>query len=80
MQCRVLFFAGLRDLTGRNALDLELPGAERRVEEIRSEAEERCPELSGRTYSVAVEARYADDEQIVADGAEVAFLPPVSGG
>lgn len=36
--------------------------------------------LAGRSFRVAVNGRYAREDEDVPAGAEVAFLPPVSGG
>ncbi|MEM8874929.1 MAG: MoaD/ThiS family protein [Planctomycetota bacterium] len=32
------------------------------------------------TYAVAVNLEYADDDTVIAEGDEVALIPPVSGG
>lgn len=79
MRVRALLFAGLREAAGRDALELELPeGA--RVRELRAAAQELAPALAAHSYAVAVDAAYAAEDQPLAEGAEVALLPPVSGG
>jgi len=80
MRVRVLFFAGLRERAGSGSIDLEglLPGAT--VRDVRRAVEERCPALASVPAAAAVNLEYAPPERVVADGDEVAFLPPVSGG
>jgi molybdopterin converting factor subunit 1 len=76
---RILLFAGLAEACGTRALELslELPVT---TAELRSAAQKHFPQLNGRVFRVSVNARYAADEDAVSPGAEVAFLPPVSGG
>lgn len=76
---RVLLFAGLAEACGARALelDLTLPVS---AAELRRAAQARHPQLAGRVFRVSVNARYAADADSVLPGAEVAFLPPVSGG
>lgn len=56
---------------------MELPAT---VRAVRAAAEEQHPKLAGQVYRVAVDQRYVRDEDEVPEGAEVALLPPVSGG
>lgn len=82
MKINLLFFATLRSLTGLKSIELEmLPGS--RVADLKSLIAERFPEVAPalvQTVLVSVNREYADDEQIIPDGAEVALFPPVSGG
>lgn len=80
MSCvRVLLFAGLAEACGARALDLELtlPVS---AAELRRAAQARHPQLADCVFRVSVNARYASDGDPVPPGAELAFLPPVSGG
>ncbi len=76
---QVLLFAGLRESCGDDKLqiDIALPTT---VAELRTAAEQQFPALLGGVYRIAVNQRYARDEDAVEDGVEVGFLPPVSGG
>lgn len=76
---RVLLFAGLKESCGGATLEVEAT-APLTVSELRAAAERACPALAGRTFRVAVDSSYAQDADSVPEGAEVAFLPPVSGG
>ena len=72
----VRLFAGLRELAGNGERDLELPA--------RASVGDVWPALGlgdeppGLLY--AVNKKYADASQLLADGDEVALIPPVSGG
>jgi molybdopterin converting factor subunit 1 len=81
MRVTVRLFARLRDLAGSGELirDVSDPATVRTVwQSLVSE----MPALEEyeRTMSVAVNADYSKMTASVADGDEVAFLPPVSGG
>jgi molybdopterin converting factor subunit 1 len=81
MAVTVLFFAAARELTGvgRAVLDLA-PTAT--VGAVRNELASRWPRLApllGRC-ALAVNERFAEDEEQLPAGAVVAVVPPVSGG
>jgi molybdopterin converting factor subunit 1 len=79
MKVRVLVFASYAEALGLDALDLELPSeatAGACVAELRRRAGDRVPAAP----LVAVNQRYAPAEQPLADGDEVAVIPPVAGG
>jgi molybdopterin converting factor subunit 1 len=81
MRVTVRLFARLKELagTGELARDLE-PSAN--VGTVWSDLVREFPALAPYTSSIsgAVNAEYARMDAPVADGDEVAFLPPVSGG
>ena len=82
MEITVLFFATLRSLTGLKSLELEMP-TESRVADLKLMVADRFPQVVPalvETVLVSVNREYAEDEQIIPDGAEVALFPPVSGG
>jgi len=77
----VRLFASLREAAGSERLELELrEGAT--VEEAWRRLTEQHPALEARRTSLAaaVNRSYAGFEAALADGDEVAFIPPVSGG
>ncbi|MBC8327439.1 MAG: MoaD/ThiS family protein [Planctomycetes bacterium] len=80
MRFRVLLFAGLRDRVGAEVLECELSEAEASVAGLRLALERQRPELAGQVYRVAVDAAYAVDGDRLPPGAELALIPPVSGG
>jgi molybdopterin converting factor subunit 1 len=77
----VRLFARLKDITGAAELARDLaPGAT--IGDLWRQLAGEFPELAGyeRSISSAINADYARMDQVVGDGDEVAFLPPVSGG
>jgi molybdopterin converting factor subunit 1 len=77
----VRLFARLRDLAGSAELvrDVAAPATIRTVWQGLVDEMPALQEYE-RTMSVAVNADYAKMTAAVADGDEVAFMPPVSGG
>ncbi len=81
MRVKVRLFARLRDMVGAPELACDVPeGAQ--VSDVWRTLEARHPAIAAYASSVsaAVNAEYARMSAHVADGDEVAFLPPVSGG
>ena len=79
MKFRVLYFASLRDCAGTDAEPVDSSATDARglYAELRARhgfalAEDRL--------RVAVNGAFASWEQLLRDGDEVVFIPPVSGG
>lgn len=81
MRVTVRLFARLRDITGAGELTREAP-AGASVGTVWSSLVGDYPELSAyeKSVSCAINADYSRFTAAVADGDEIAFLPPVSGG
>ncbi len=81
MRVKVRLFARLKDLAGTGELDRDMP-APATVQAVWMGLVAERPALAEyeRAMSVAVNAEYARMSAVLADGDEVAFLPPVSGG
>ena len=81
MKIRVVAFATAAEALGGPELALDLP-AESTLGELRRELAARSPALAARmkTIAIAVDGELANDTHALADGSEVALLPPVSGG
>jgi molybdopterin converting factor subunit 1 len=78
---RVRLFASLREAAGTGDVGLELPpGAT--AEEAWARLAALHPALAPRRAALAasVNRRYAAFDSVLADGDEVVFIPPVSGG
>ncbi|TKR32916.1 MoaD/ThiS family protein [Luteimonas gilva] len=75
----VLYFASLRDAAGRSAEAVESDAADLRslYEELRGRHGFVLPIARLR---VAVDGAFADWNDGLREGSEVAFIPPVSGG
>jgi molybdopterin synthase sulfur carrier subunit len=85
MKVTVLYFARLREAVGRDRETLELPGAVTTVGALRTWLIGRGSPWSDAFTEVkriraAVALRMAADDTRLADGDEVAFFPPVTGG
>jgi molybdopterin converting factor subunit 1 len=76
---KVLLFARARDLLGADVV--ELPDCAT-VGDVRRALSERYPQAAGllAKSAFAVNDEFAGDEARIPVGAEVALLPPVSGG
>jgi molybdopterin synthase catalytic subunit/molybdopterin converting factor small subunit len=81
MRIRLLAFASASDALGTGELDLDLPEAAR-VADLRAWLDARYPSLAPLwpRLAVAVDGAIAKPDHPLAEGAEVALLPPVSGG
>ncbi len=78
---RVLLFATLRDRAGAKELTLQLAeGAT--VRSLKDVLKNAHPSLGPALGSVlvSINREYADDEDPIPQGCEVALFPPVSGG
>jgi molybdopterin synthase sulfur carrier subunit len=85
MKVTVLYFARLREALGRDCEQLELPERVATVGALRqwlvargSPWAEAFTEI--KRIRAAVDQSLAGDEARLAEGAEVAFFPPVTGG
>lgn len=77
MPVRVLIFGSLAEATGTHRLEVD-GVADLRA--LRTRLEERFPSLAGRPHRVALNQAFAHGDESVADGDEVALLPPFAGG
>jgi molybdopterin synthase catalytic subunit len=81
MRARILFFGMLREIAGSGSEEAEFPAGTDLSAVFRSYATRfpRLQELAG-SIVVARNQEFADPATPIADGDEIAFLPPVSGG
>jgi MoaE-MoaD fusion protein len=81
MKVQVLFFAQARESAGTAQRELALPDGAR-VEDAVAALTREHPTLAPLwpTLSIAVGGRLVRRDARLADGAELALLPPVSGG
>lgn len=81
MKVRVQLFASIRQAVGRDWLEVDLPeGAT--VGHLRCRLAEHLPQVAHVLEQAlfAFSAQYADDGQPIHANADVACIPPVSGG
>jgi molybdopterin synthase catalytic subunit len=78
---RVLFFATFKDIAGRNELLLELPD-QACVKDFKVILKKHISGLTKMMGSalVTINREFANDDEVIPHGAEIAIFPPVSGG
>jgi molybdopterin synthase sulfur carrier subunit len=79
MNYRILYFASLRDAAGRDVESVASDTNDARVLYAQRQREHGFA-LSAERLRVAVNGEFAAWNRPLADGDEIAFLPPVSGG
>ncbi len=72
-------FASVRELFAAERFEVDLPDRAT-VADLRDELTRRAPEIARLPFVVAVNRDFADDAMALADGDEVALIPPISGG
>ena len=81
MRLKLRLYASLRERAGRDELVLELPGDSISSTRLRAEVERAHPELGSLEHAaLVVGTDYVRGERLLAEGDDVALLPPVSGG
>ncbi len=80
-QVVVRLFAVARDLAGAATVELALH-ADATIADLRLALVKRMPQLAvyGASLRFAIDNDYAEDATIIPAGAEIACIPPVSGG
>jgi len=81
VKINVLFFAYLKDVVGKSKAQfevensLDVAGLKLKLVEMYPQLEEKLPNVI-----VSINQDFAFDADVIEDGAEIAFFPPVSGG
>lgn len=81
MRVQVKLFAAARELAGTDIVDVDLP-SEASFGDLRTKLISTHPQLSpvGGSSIFAADARYVSDGESIPETAEIALIPPVSGG
>jgi molybdopterin converting factor subunit 1 len=81
MNVHVRLFAVARQAAGRDSVEVDLPG-DATIGQLRRRLAADIPQLSGLVgqMTFAIDTHYANDQSPIPPGAEVACIPPVSGG
>lgn len=81
MEVKLLFFANLKNIISKSKIDLKLP-ADTNVLQLREIVLEMYPQIAEvlPNVIVSINQEFAFDEDLIPEGAEIAFFPPVSGG
>ncbi len=82
---RLMYFANLRETVGQSDEELELDGSINNLGELRDWICKRGEPwqsalADGQRLMMAVNQELARPDTVIADGDEVAFFPPVTGG
>jgi molybdopterin synthase catalytic subunit len=80
MRVHMRLFASYREAAGVGHIELELPGGATVRDAIEAVAREHPLITEGRQVVIARNREYVDGQAALADGDEVALIPPVSGG
>nr|WP_277398334.1 molybdopterin converting factor subunit 1 [Neobacillus citreus] len=73
-----MFFAHLRDAVGEEFLRLDVSG--KTVAELKAELSEKYDLPRMETVMTAINEEFASNDEVIQEGDEIAFIPPVSGG
>ena len=81
MNVRVQFYSQLRDLSGVEALNVDLAGRST-VRELLENIYEQKPALRAHDKSILVSAgvEFVDRDYVIQPGDEISIMPPVQGG
>jgi sulfur-carrier protein len=81
VKVRLLFFAVLRDITGRSEAELDLAGGTR-AREVWQQLRAQHAKLADYVQPplTAINQCYESPDAELHDGDELAFIPPVAGG
>lgn len=77
MKINILLFGPLIDIVGKNNLSLS---DIKDTDELNNKLHREYPGLKNHTYRIAVNQEMIEENTRLADGDEVALLPPFSGG
>ncbi|MED5330066.1 MAG: MoaD/ThiS family protein [Planctomycetota bacterium] len=77
---RILLFAGLAEAVGQSQVDLVQGASTQTAGDLEVRIREGYPDLAKSPFRIAVNRVYAEANDPVVDGDEVALIPPVSGG
>ncbi|MBM7420269.1 MULTISPECIES: MoaD/ThiS family protein [Chryseobacterium] len=80
MKLKILAFGITKDILGTSEKQIEVPD-ELNVKQLKNIMEEDFPKLKKlKSYFIAVDEEYAEDDQVIISTNEIAIIPPVSGG
>lgn len=77
MKIKVLLFGILAEKAGSAVMELEDVSS---LDELKKHISENHPSFAGYKYRISVNQSLADEDISLADGDEVALLPPFAGG
>lgn len=75
---KVLFFAHLRDAVGEEYVIVDASG--KTVAELKADLAAKYDLARMETIMTAINEEFVSNDEVIAEGDEIAFIPPVSGG
>ena len=79
MRVSVLFFGATADAVGERELEINFP-ADTKASEAFGEIVKKFPQLAHHKLLFAINQEYADGDEVIKDGDELAVFTAVSGG
>lgn len=80
MKIKILTFGIAKDILGTSEKEIDVDEG-LNVKQLKNILEEDFPQLQKlKSYFIAVDEEYAEDDQIITSTNEIAIIPPVSGG
>lgn len=80
MKIKILAFGIIKDIFKGSEIQLEI-NEYAKVSELKNKLEDDFPEIKKlKSYFIAVDDEYADDDLVLKSNNEIAIIPPVSGG
>ena len=77
----ILLFGITRDITGQSRLTIPTDAGVCTVTDLKKWLGQKYPAMQNlKSLAVAVDSEYAEDEDNIHAGQEIALIPPVSGG
>ena len=81
MEVELLLFGIVKEMAGQSKIKLHLEKKAATVQDIKTALQDRFPESKKlKSLLIAVNENYADANQTIQSGDEIAIIPPVSGG
>jgi molybdopterin synthase sulfur carrier subunit len=77
MNIEILFFGQLTDITDCTSIVIENPGS---IGQLKSTMLQKFPELMHKKFTIALNNKIVQDEEIILDNSKIALMPPFSGG
>ena len=80
MKIKVLGFGIVREIFGNQSVEIDIDEG-LTVSGLREILESRFPKMRTlKSYMIALDEEYADEDQVISNLNEIAVIPPVSGG
>ena len=80
MQIELLLFGIVKDVIGKSSMQLQTP-ENTTIANFRASLLDKYPKLAAyKSFSIAVNETYVEDNYLIKENDTIAIIPPVSGG